>query len=195
VRRVVSWIEWRQPVGLQHQFMALRCRPAELLPAVALPRDLAVWGIDSGVRHAVSGTDYGAVRIGAFMGYRVIAARTDVALSYSDGVAVIDDPRWRGYLANITPSEFVQTYAQYLPDVMRGDEFLARYTATSDVVTTVRSRYRLCGATAHVAPDCRASSCAALCAFVTDRHHVLNKLLCYSVNSCISHMRVIVRVV
>lgn len=124
--------------GLAQQFMALRCQPAELLPAVALPRDLAVWGIDSGVRHAVSGADYGAVRIGAFMGYRMIAAHAGVAVSYRDGVAVIDDPRWHGYLANIRPSEFVQTLAQYLPDVIRGDEFLARYSATSDVVTTVK---------------------------------------------------------
>jgi len=71
------------------------------------------------------------------MGYRMIAAHAGFTVSYRDGVAVIEDRRWHGYLANITPSEFVQTIVQHLPEVMRGDEFLARYGATSDVVTTV----------------------------------------------------------
>lgn len=123
--------------GLAHQFMALRCQPAELLPAVALPSDLAVWGIDSGVRHAVSGADYGSVRIGAFMGYRIIADLAGFAVSVHDGVAAIHDERWHGYLANMTPSEFVQSYAQHLPIHMTGATFLARYGATSDTVTTI----------------------------------------------------------
>lgn len=123
--------------GLASQFMALRCQPAELLPTVALPSDLAVWGIDSGVRHAVSGADYGAVRIGAFMGYRILAAHAGLAVSITDGVATIDDTRWHGYLANMTPSEFVQEFAQLVPESISGAEFLTTYGATSDAVTRI----------------------------------------------------------
>lgn len=58
-------------------------------------------GIDSGIRHAVSGADYGSVRVGAFMGYRILqtVAGTDC----------------KGYLANLTPSQFEQEFAAHLP--------------------------------------------------------------------------------
>jgi L-arabinokinase len=40
-------------------------------PFTAAPQ-LRFWGIDSGIRHAVSGADYGTVRVGAFMGLAVM---------------------------------------------------------------------------------------------------------------------------
>jgi hypothetical protein len=30
------------------------------------------WGIDSGIRHSVGGSDYRSVRVGAFMGLKII---------------------------------------------------------------------------------------------------------------------------
>lgn len=123
--------------GVANQLMALRCQPAELLGQVAIPADLAVWGIDSGVRHAVSGADYGSVRVGAFMGYRIIAEQAGLSMTYADGRAHIDDPRWHGYLANVTPAEFAQEFAHVVPMHLTGHEFLARYHATSDAITRV----------------------------------------------------------
>ncbi|MEJ7712654.1 MAG: hypothetical protein WKF84_23105 [Pyrinomonadaceae bacterium] len=43
--------------------LALLCQPAELQGTILLPDDLAVWGLDSGVRHSVGAGDYGLVRI------------------------------------------------------------------------------------------------------------------------------------
>ncbi len=126
--------------GHANTFMALRCQPAELLPTVALPQNLAVWGIDSGVRHAVSGSDYGAVRIGAFMGYRIIADIAGLQVTPHETTVRISDPYWHGYLANMTPSEFMQHYAAKLPQHMRGAEFLMRYQGMSDTVTRVDSQ-------------------------------------------------------
>jgi galactokinase len=123
--------------GRANQLLALRCQPAELLEPVVIPADLMVWGIDSGVRHAVSGADYGSVRIGAFMGYRIIADITQTPVTITAGRAIIADTRWGGYLANLTPSEFVQSYADSLPLQMSGADFVARYGATSDAITTI----------------------------------------------------------
>ena len=50
------------------QLLALLCQPAEVLAYIDMPSSLAVWGIDSGIRHAVTGADYGSVRIGAWDG-------------------------------------------------------------------------------------------------------------------------------
>ncbi len=59
--------------GEAHQLLSLVCQPAELLGSIRLPEELAVWGLDSGTRHSIGGGDYGSVRAGAFMGYRILA--------------------------------------------------------------------------------------------------------------------------
>jgi len=58
--------------GREGCLLSLLCRPAEVKGTLALPPHAAVWGIDSGVRHYVGGSDYGKVRTGAFMGMRII---------------------------------------------------------------------------------------------------------------------------
>jgi galactokinase len=68
--------------GEADALLALLCQPAELQAAVVVPDDLGVWGLDSGERHAVSGSDYSAVRTGAFMGLRIISGRTRVPGGY-----------------------------------------------------------------------------------------------------------------
>src|SRR5215813_368560 len=124
--------------GETNRLLALRCQPAELLGMTAIPDDVSFWGIDSGVRHAVSGSDYTSVRVGAFMGYRIIAEMAGLKLVDTPGEpARIDDPRWGGYLANITPSEFEQHYTSHLPERIEGAEFLSRYKGTTDAVTRV----------------------------------------------------------
>jgi len=103
--------------GERDRLLALLCQPAELKNMIALPPQLKLWGIDSGIRHSVGGSDYGSVRAGAFMGHRIIG----------EGA----------YLANISPAEFEEKYAARLPERMSGEEFLARYTGTADPVTKI----------------------------------------------------------
>ena len=129
--------------GQANRLMALLCQPAELQGSVQLPDDVAVWGLDSGVRHAVSGADYGSVRIGAFMGYRIIAdlAGLEVKAGEPGQPLDVNDPIWGGYLANVTPSQFQQHYADRLPERLTGQRFLDQYGGTADAVT-------------HIDPDC-----------------------------------------
>lgn len=124
--------------GEADRLLALVCQPAELLGPIPIPPGIAIWGLDSGVRHSVAGSDYTSVRIGAFMGYRIIAdvAKLDARFGPGDQVS-IDDPRWRGYLANLGPVEFEQTYAPSLPGEIAGREFIQRYRGTGDPVTRV----------------------------------------------------------
>jgi galactokinase len=103
--------------GERDRLLALLCQPAEIKNMIALPPQLKLWGIDSGIRHSVGGSDYGSVRAGAFMGLRIINEGT--------------------YLANISPAEFEEKYAAQLPERMSGEEFLARYQGTMDPVTSI----------------------------------------------------------
>jgi L-arabinokinase len=119
-----------------NELLALLCQPAELQPSVAAPEGVTFWALDSGIRHAVSGADYGSVRIGAFMGYRILANLAGLPASRARRVKVID-PVWGGYLANVTPSVFEQQYAGKLPERLKGAEFLSQYGGTTDEVTEV----------------------------------------------------------
>ncbi|MDM8007701.1 MAG: galactokinase family protein [Phycisphaerae bacterium] len=126
--------------GQTGRLMTLLCQPAELETPVDLPADVEVWGLDSGVRHSVSGADYGSVRAGAFMGYRIIADRVGMPVrpdGNRDGLVHISDSRWHGYLANVTPSFFQQHFVDKLPEKVRGQDFLSRYQGTTDAVTRV----------------------------------------------------------
>ena len=122
--------------GEQDSLLALLCQPAELQPPVQLPEEISLWGLDSGERHSVGGADYGSVRTGAFMGFRII---TEL------------DKNRIGYLANISPSDFEREFLARLPDQMYGEEFLTCYSTTADTVTSVdRTRvYRIRWPTAH----------------------------------------------
>ncbi|HCK12136.1 MAG TPA: GHMP kinase [Candidatus Latescibacteria bacterium] len=122
--------------GQEDELMALLCQPAELRGTIGLPEDIDVWGIDSGIRHHVSGSDYTSVRVGAFMGYRILAELAGLTATPGDPIHV-DDPRWKGYLANLSPSEFEQNYAQDIPPWDEGDQFIKNYGGTTDPVTQV----------------------------------------------------------
>lgn len=89
--------------GEANQLLLLLCQPAEIKRMIALPPQLSLWGIDSGIRHSVGGGDYGSVRAATFAGLQIISAlrpQTD-------------------YLANISPTEFEREYLAQLPEHIR----------------------------------------------------------------------------
>jgi len=139
--------------GETNRLLTLLCQPAELQGVIAIPSEISFWGLDSGVSHAVTGADYSSVRIGAFMGYRIIAelAGLKVMKTAPQDLVQIDDPKWGGYLANVTPSEYEQAFAAYLPERIGGAEFLTRYQGTTDRVTRIAPErsYAVRVATAH----------------------------------------------
>ena len=109
--------------GRPNQLLALLCQPSTIQGYVAIPEEYTFWGIDSGIRHAVSGADYGSVRVGAFMGCKILQR--------------LGGQDFNGYLANITPALFEQHYRALLPVSIRGAEFLAQFGSLPDAVTTV----------------------------------------------------------
>src|SRR5256712_3574372 len=106
--------------GETNRLLELWCQPAELQSTIPLPEELEIWGIDSGIRHSVGGSDYRTVRTAAFMGYRIIAGVAGLSVSQGerDGQVQIDDPKWKGYLANVTPDEFERCFATHVPELV-----------------------------------------------------------------------------
>jgi galactokinase len=123
--------------GDADSLLALLCQPAELQTPPPVPGEIDFWGMDSGERHSVGGSDYGSVRTGAFMGYSMISEWAGDS--------------WGGYLANVAPSQFEHEFLERLPEEISGEEFIAQYGTTSDTVTKVdpRRRYKIRHPTAH----------------------------------------------
>ena len=120
--------------------LPLLCQPCSIRPLVKLPKALRFWGIDSGVRHAVTGIEYEAARAAAFVGYRMICDREKLTF-YLDGsnrVPRFVEPRWNGYLSNIPPSLFRSQYESELPAAVSGAEILALEETHVDPFTTIR---------------------------------------------------------
>jgi L-arabinokinase len=139
--------------GEENKLLELLCQPDVLKGSITLPAELELWGIDSGVRHSVGGSDYGTVRTAAFMGYRIIAdlAGLQVSKAEARGKVQINDHRWCGYLANINPVQFETDFEALLPEHFSGAAFLKRYEGITDNVTSVSldAQYPVRSATRH----------------------------------------------
>ena len=85
------------------------------------------------------------------MGYRMIADLAGLSIEQHGDRVRVNDPHWRGYLANLTPAEFEEKFAANLPESLLGEEFLSRYGGTTDPVTSIDRgrRYAIRAPTVH----------------------------------------------
>ncbi|GAX79685.1 hypothetical protein CEUSTIGMA_g7126.t1 [Chlamydomonas eustigma] len=120
-------------LGEEGRLLALLCQPAEVQGCVNIPESIKIWGIDSGIRHSVGGSDYGSVRVGAFMGLR-IASEVEHEKKGLQGEV---QPLRAGYLANLSPTEFQESYCSVLPESLTGAQFKAQYGHHFDTVTHI----------------------------------------------------------
>ncbi|MEO5813693.1 MAG: galactokinase family protein [Gemmatimonadaceae bacterium] len=157
--------------GWRDHLLRLRCQPATIEGHVAVPAGFRFYGIDSGIRHAVTGADYGTVRTAAFMGYRMIAAMSGFRAEQAGDRLRVGDDRWNGYLANIAEEEFTSSFEVQLPEHMLGEDFLAQYGGITDSVTRVHPdrSYPVRQATSHpVRENARVERFATLLATLAD---------------------------
>jgi L-arabinokinase len=126
-------------LGEENNLLPLLCQPCRPFPAVKLPGDLCIWGIDSMEPRSTTGTTYEAARAAAFIGYKLICQHEgiDVILEQASTIPRWTDTRWKGYLSNLALSEFRSRYERWLPESLSGRECLTRIGAHVDPFTTV----------------------------------------------------------
>ena len=134
-------------LGDEGYVLPLLCQPCQPRPLVRLPEELRCWAVDSGVSHAVTGIEYEAARAAAFMGYKLICdwEGLPVTRDAASRIPRFTDPRWKGYLSDISPSLFRSRYEHRLGESMSGAEFLGKGGFHPDPFTSVRAEvnYRL----------------------------------------------------
>ncbi|KAJ4959558.1 hypothetical protein NE237_026669 [Protea cynaroides] len=139
--------------GEANKLLAMICQPAEVIGLVDIPPHVRFWGIDSGIRHSVGGTDYGSVRIGAFMGRKMIKSMALSLLSHShqlvdgngfnpdefeeDEIELLEAEASLDYLCNLSPHRYESVYAKRLPESMFGKTFIEKYNDHNDLVTVI----------------------------------------------------------
>ena len=127
-------------LGDEGRLLPLLCQPCCVSPLVELSDELTIWGVDSGVSHAVSGIEYEAVRAATFMGYKMICDVEDLPVSFDSTGAVPrwTDPRWNGYLSDVPVSLFRSRYEALLPECLSGEEYLRRAQVHVDPFSAAR---------------------------------------------------------
>ncbi|MGH7143036.1 MAG: galactokinase [Planctomycetota bacterium] len=146
-------------LGRANRLLPILCQPDRVGTPVVLPRSLRFVGIDSGVRHAVSGSDYTSVRCAAFMGYSLIARAMGLPKSVLQRARTAGDRHklpFGGYLANIAPSLFSQRFARQLPARMSAAAFHRAIGATIDPITRPKAgrSYAVAACTQHPIHEC-----------------------------------------
>ncbi|KAF3968213.1 hypothetical protein CMV_007874 [Castanea mollissima] len=137
--------------GEANKLLAMVCQPAEIIGLVEIPSHIRFWGIDSGIRHSIGGADYGSVRVGTYMGRKMIKSTASSILSRSlpngdglnlddledVGVELLEDEASLDYLCNLSPHRYEALYAKVLPESILGETFLEKYADHHDPVTVI----------------------------------------------------------
>jgi galactokinase len=111
------------------RLLQMRCQPHELLGYVPLPPNVTVLGIDSQVRSEKRVGKMIDTRVASLMGLRIIEHLLRNDPTGHDLTA--------GYLANVSPTDYVERFRDALPTKMRGREFLERYGHIDDTLSRV----------------------------------------------------------
>jgi L-arabinokinase len=126
--------------GKPRHLLPIICQPASIHEPIPIPEHVHFIGIDSGVRHAVSGNPYREARVAAFMGYSYIAQslgiEKELLLRKKAGEALANLP-FNGYLSNIGLPLLWTDFQKILPEKMLGRTFIETFGDTIDPVTTV----------------------------------------------------------
>jgi L-arabinokinase len=120
--------------------LPLVCQPCVPQSLVRLSDELAIWAVDSGVSHAVTGIEYEAARAAGYMGYKLICdwEGIEVHQDASSRIPRYTDSRFHGYLANLSASLFREKFEKRLPITITGAEYLAMAEEHVDPFTKAR---------------------------------------------------------
>ncbi|KAI3447294.1 hypothetical protein Pfo_003959 [Paulownia fortunei] len=142
--------------GEANKLLAMLCQPAEVLGHVEIPSHIRFWGIDSGIRHSVGGADYGSVRIGTFMGRKMIKSLASEQLYSSalncnsqkvkgmnndetdeNGMDLLETEAALDCLCNLSPHRYEESYVHRLPEFLLGNDFMENYDHHDDSITII----------------------------------------------------------
>lgn len=141
--------------GEANKLLAMVCQPAEVLGLVEIPPHIQFWGIDSGIKHSVGGADYGSVRIGAYMGKKMIkdiaTAEQNVEDAFGLPEELLQKEASLNYICNLPPHRYESRYMNKVPESIQGEKFITKHGDHGDPITTIDAKrmYQVRASTKH----------------------------------------------
>jgi len=115
-------------LGEPFALLSLQCtEPAKIHGCIKIPQNIKLWGIDSGVKHSVGSSVYTSVRVGSFMGLKIIKAHQECT-SQDGQIACLTD---------LDPLEYEAKFKDILPESMLGMDFISKYGSHDDPATSI----------------------------------------------------------
>jgi len=111
--------------GTKDKIISILCQPDKIVEYVDCPQNVSFIGIHSKVARSTKSTAYIDTRTAAFMGLSILKKEL--------GWEKLND----NYLCNISVQEFLENCESFLPNQIKGSDFLEIYGDTDDPVTQV----------------------------------------------------------
>jgi len=117
-------------LGQADAFLQIRCQPDIVLGTLPLPNDATLVGVNTGTRLKIYHQRYADNRAASLIGRFLIERMSK--LSGAPGGPT------GGYLANISPTEYVRRFRNDLPVKLRGKDFLEFFDRPAELEITVQ---------------------------------------------------------
>lgn len=122
---------------------------AQERPPLPLPEGIRMIGIDTGVRRDLHGGQFERTRTAARMGQMMILAKMR-EMGEAAGMKMVADPM-HGYLSNLALDDYKKYFRSFLPELMRGADFISRFGSLADATASIEpeKEYAVQSATDH----------------------------------------------
>jgi len=117
-------------LGEPDTLLQIRCQPDEVLGTLHMPKGAVFAGVYSGLRLPIYHDRYADNRSASLIGKFLIEQILQASGKMGDPTG--------GYLANISPSEYVRRFRNALPVKLRGKDFLATFGQPAELDVAVR---------------------------------------------------------
>lgn len=143
----------RQPLASllarSSKMICIDCQKVEILPQVVLPEGFVITSIYSGVRSDDGAKRTSRLRTASRMAHAIILSVMH-KMGTAAGRELVSDPM-RGFLSNLDPEDYKRFFRSALPETLTGQDFLSRYEAPSELISTLEldKSYHVLGAADH----------------------------------------------
>ncbi|MHC4443460.1 MAG: GHMP family kinase ATP-binding protein [Planctomycetota bacterium] len=118
-------------LGEADALLQIRCQPDLILGTLTIPQNLTIAGIDVGMRLDIYNQRYADNRDASLIGRFLIERMLKLS-------GAVGDPTG-GYLANISPNEYVRRFRNELPVKLRGKDFLDYFGQPQELEINVQT--------------------------------------------------------
>ncbi len=129
--------------GEAHALSQVRFNPYAHVGSFPFPDDIAIVGIDTGVRHDRSHEKYTRARVATQMGRELVGRIVEHDR--------LTDMRWDGLLSQLTINDYTDRFRNRLPAQIKGSDYLARFGPINDPLAVVEpsAMYKVRSRTEH----------------------------------------------